>query len=148
MVGGKLNFRRVVVWLARIVLAGVFIYAGWQKARDPGQFIRDIWNFRLLPEGLAYWVAAFVPYLEIVVGVGLIVGPQRRGAHAWIALLLVVFLAFIISAWGRGLEISCGCFGAPTAGESTNYPWLVARDLLLISALAVSIFVPLRKRVT
>lgn len=148
MVGGKLTSRRIIVGIVRLALAAVFIYAGWLKARDPGQFIRDIWNYQLMPESYAFWLAAFVPYLEIVVGVCLIVGPRRRGAHAWIALMLVVFTGIILSAWARGLDINCGCFGRATGEFGANYPLLLARNLLLFGALAVSILMPLRTRIS
>ncbi|RME68542.1 MAG: DoxX family membrane protein [Verrucomicrobia bacterium] len=146
MVGGKLTSRRLIVLLARLALGGVFIYAGWMKAREPAAFIRDIWNFRVIPEPLAYWVAAFLPYLEIVTGVALIVGPRRRGAHAWAAVMLLGFSGLILSAWLRGLDIACGCFGADASALSTSYPLMLARNLLLLGLLAISILVPLRHR--
>lgn len=129
-----------MIWVVRIIrwiVGGLFIYAGALKAGDPAQFIRDIWNYHLVAEPAAYWIAAFVPYLEIVAGIALITGLQRRGAHLIIGSMLVVFIAFLVSAWARGLEISCGCFGTATP-ETTNYPWLITRDLLLFAGVVVS----------
>lgn len=129
--------RRIAPWLARAVVGALFVYAGWLKARDPGAFIRDIWNYRVLPESAGYWIAAYLPFLEIVVGAALITGLQRRGAHLLAATLLLAFIAFLTSAWARGLDISCGCFGSLST-EKTNYPLLIGRNLLMLGALGYS----------
>lgn len=131
---------RVLVWAARVALAAVFVDAGVVKARDPGAFIRDLWNFRLLPESVAYWTAAFVPYLEIAVGLALLSGLQRRGAHLLAGGLLAVFFCFHASAWARGLNIACGCFGPAPAGSAPLHPgWWMALILAMMAALVVSI---------
>ena len=53
------------------------------------------------------------------------------------ALLLVAFIVGIASAWARGLQIDCGCFGGGgfDADATAKYPWEIARDvgLLLLS---------------
>jgi putative oxidoreductase len=126
--------------IARVLLAATLLAAGWPKALDPSAFIRDIWNFRLLPETWAYWIAAVVPYLEIAAGLALVTGLQRRGAHAIIGGLLPVFLFFHASAWARGLDISCGCFGSVAKPSEAWHPgWWVALILAKAAALAVSI---------
>jgi putative oxidoreductase len=131
---------RVAVITARVLLAGVFIAAGWPKAVDPGAFIRDIWNFQLLPETWAYWIAAFVPYLEIAAGLAVVTGRQRRGAHVIIGALLPVFLFFHASAWARGLDISCGCFGSAAALSTAWHPaWWIALIAAMGGALILSV---------
>lgn len=132
---------RIFVFIARWLLAGVLIAAGWPKARDPGAFIRDLWNFRLLPEASAYWIAAVLPYLEIAVGLALVTGLQRRGAHLIIGAMVPVFLFFHASAWARGLNLACGCFGAAAAGAQ---PWHPAWWIALIAAMGVALIVSIR----
>ena len=57
------------------------------------------------------------------------------------ALLFGAFIVGITSAWSRGLQIDCGCFGGGgfDAGATAQYPWEIARDvgLLLLSGLLV-----------
>ena len=50
--------------------------------------------------------------------------------------LFVVFIVGIASAWARGLEIDCGCFGNGGAapGAASDYPWEIARDVALLAA--------------
>ena len=130
---------RVVVLVARLALGGLLLAAGWPKAHAPGAFIRDIWNFRLLPEGWAYWIAAVFPYLEITVGLALITGLQRRGAHVIAAAMLPVFFLFHASAWARGLNIDCGCFGSPHQPSVVHPAWWLALIVAMGGALVVSV---------
>jgi hypothetical protein len=54
---------------------------------------------------------------------------------------MVVFLVGVGSAWARGLQIDCGCFGGggEVAAGRTGYPGEVARDVgLLLVALALA----------
>jgi hypothetical protein len=57
------------------------------------------------------------------------------------AVLAAVFLVAVGSAWARGLQIDCGCFGGggQVAAGRTAYPAEVARDAgLLVVALALA----------
>jgi uncharacterized membrane protein YphA (DoxX/SURF4 family) len=137
--------KRVLVLIARLVVGGLFIYAGALKAADPGGLIRDIWNFQLVPEPWAWWLAAYLPFLEVLAGIALITGLQRRGAHLLLGGLLVAFLAALIVAAARGLDVNCGCFGSNPDGTSSSLTWPIIRDLLLLTGLAVSIWAARRE---
>jgi uncharacterized membrane protein YphA (DoxX/SURF4 family) len=131
-------------WLAtaaRLVLGGVFVVAGLLKVPDPAAAVRAVRAYRLLPEALVGPVAFGLPVVEIVVGVALLAGVFVRTAALTAAVLLVVFLVGVGSAWTRGLQIDCGCFGGGgrVAAADTAYPAEVARDLgLLVVALALA----------
>jgi len=117
-----------------VILAGLFVYAGIIKLIQPDTFLSDIESYRMMPYSLAWLVAFYLPPLEIICGLGLLL-PQLRKASACILLLLMIaFIIAIAVAWGRGLNIACGCFGSST--EATNYPWLIVRDLLMAGGLA------------
>jgi uncharacterized membrane protein YphA (DoxX/SURF4 family) len=82
-----------------------------------------------------------LPVVEIAVGLALLLGVFVRTAAIAAAVLLVVFLVAVGSAWVRGLQIDCGCFG--TGGEvaagQTAYPLEVFRDgALLLAALLLT----------
>lgn len=53
----------------------------------------------------------------------------RKGGAAILTLSLLVFTTAILIAWGRGLDITCGCFGSESA---MNYPVKVAQNIGLI----------------
>jgi uncharacterized membrane protein YphA (DoxX/SURF4 family) len=131
-------------WLAtagRLVLGGVFLVAGLLKIPDPAAAVRAVRAYQLLPEPTVAPVAFGLPVLEIAVGVALLVGVFVRAAAIAAAALLVVFLVAVGSAWARGLQIDCGCFGngGSVAAADTAYPAEVLRDLaLLLVALALA----------
>ena len=86
-------------------------------------------------------VGHVLPVLEVVVGVCLVLGLLTRVMAVASAVLFAAFVVGIASAWSRGLQIECGCFGGGgyREGASSEYPWEIARDagLLLLSAYLV-----------
>jgi uncharacterized membrane protein YphA (DoxX/SURF4 family) len=124
---------------ARLVVGGVWIYAGALKLPDPDGSVAAVRAYELLPGESAVTVGHLLPILEVVVGAMLVLGVLVRGAAAVSALLFIAFVVGIISVWSRGIEIDCGCFGGggydPDA--SSKYPWEIARD---VGLLALSLF--------
>ena len=115
--------------------------AGVLKVPDPAAAVRAVRAYRLLPELLVAPVAFGLPVVEIAVGLALLLGVFVRTAAIAAAVLLVVFLVGVGSAWARGLQIDCGCFGGggQVASADTAYPTEVLRDgALLIVALALA----------
>jgi hypothetical protein len=110
------------------------------KLRDPQQFFDDVRNFKLTGWDASLVIAMYLPWLEVVVGVALILRRWSTGAAALSLVMSVVFLGAIVSAWARGLDISCGCFGHDDANR-TNYPLHVGMDvaILLASAFLVKV---------
>ena len=131
-------------WLAtaaRLLLGGVFVVAGLLKLPDPAAAVRAVRAYRLLPEALVGPVAFGLPVVEIAVGLALLAGVFVRTAAVATAVLLVVLLVGVGSAWARGLQIDCGCFGGggQVTAADTAYPGEVARDLgLLLVAVALA----------
>ncbi|WP_222196025.1 MauE/DoxX family redox-associated membrane protein [Modestobacter italicus] len=126
---------------ARLLLGVVFVVAGALKLPDPAAAERAVRAYRLLPEALVSPVAFGLPVLEIAVGLALLAGVFVRTAAIASAVLMVVFLIGVGSAWARGLQIDCGCFGGggEVAAEDTGYPGEIARDTaLLFVALALA----------
>ena len=119
----------------------VFLVAGVLKVPDPAAAVRAVRAYRLLAEPLAAPVAFGLPVLETAVGLALLVGVFVRTAAIASAVLLVVFIAAVGSAWARGLQIDCGCFGngGQVAAGETSYPLEILRDVgLLVLALALA----------
>ena len=130
-----------VATAARLVLGGVFVVAGLLKIPDPAAAVRAVRAYRLLPASLVAPVAFGLPVIEVAVGLALLLGVFVRTAAIAAAVLLVVFLVGVGSAWARGLQIDCGCFGngGRVAAGETAYPSEVLRDLaLLAGALALA----------
>jgi putative oxidoreductase len=129
--------RQLFVLLARLALAGVFVTAALPKIEDPVAFASSVGAFRIIDSELSAWVALLLPWLELVIGLGILLPAIRRTSSILVGLLLLLFIALHLSAWMRGLDISCGCFGAETGEASADYRWLILRNLLLLGAVTV-----------
>jgi protein-disulfide isomerase len=134
----------VTLWpatAARCLLGAVLVVAGALELPDPAAAERAVRAYRLLPEALVGPVAFGLPVVEIAVGLVLLAGVLVRTAALASAALLVVYLVGVGSAWARGLQIDCGCFGGggQVAAGRTAYPAAVARDVALLAvALALA----------
>jgi uncharacterized membrane protein YphA (DoxX/SURF4 family) len=115
--------------VCRAVLTSVWLSAGVIKFSDAAGTVRATRAFRLLPESLVPAFGHLLPVLEIVIGACLLLGLLTRGFAVVSALLMVVFMVGIASAWARGLEIQCGCFGGGGNVKESATPGYI-RDLL------------------
>jgi uncharacterized membrane protein YphA (DoxX/SURF4 family) len=105
------------------------LVAGALKAGHPIPLASTIAGFRILPAPAIAPLALFLPYIEIGLGLYLIIGLFTRYAAGLAFLQLLIFAGAIASVVARGIQISCGCFGP---ADTANATWLdVARDLLL-----------------
>ena len=103
---------RPLLLVFRVVLGGLFIYAGVVKVVDPLGFAQDISNYRLVGQSLSFIAAVVLPWLEILAGTFLIAGVWKRGAALVITGLLVFFIVLTLVTMARGLDVDCGCFGS------------------------------------
>ena len=126
--------RTAFFWLLRLGLGALMLVPGILKILDPSAFATEIHNYQLFP-GLAPVLAAALPTVEIALGAALLVGTRlwvRAGALGSAA-LLTVFTVAVTSVVVRGINISCGCFGA---GSGSITPLTVLRDVALLAASA------------
>ena len=116
---------------ARLGLAAVWLVAGGLKVGDLAASGRAVNAYRLFPYDVAKVIGAAQPFLEITLGLLLLAGLAVRLSAGISAGLLVIFIAGIVSAWARGLQIDCGCFssgGELSAGQDPRYAWDLVRD--------------------
>ena len=119
-----------LLFLARLFLGFVFLYAGIEKINDPESFVRAINNYRLLPYPFINFFAIVLPWIELVSGLLLIFGIAVKENTFIVTALLGVFVVVIIIGLFRGLDINCGCF--VTAGGSKIGIQKVIENLVLI----------------
>jgi putative oxidoreductase len=119
----------VVARTLAVILGGLFFYAGLQKILHPYEFAEAVLAYQLLPESLVGVAAAGLPWVEVLAGLGLVVGLKRRSCLLILAGLAAGFLIVILITMARGLKIDCGCglFSQRQVG------WLaVMEDLVLL----------------
>jgi uncharacterized membrane protein YphA (DoxX/SURF4 family) len=132
------------VWVARanrvaqVAIGLLFLWAALAKLGSIGGFAAQLHNYRMLPLALENLVALMVPWIEFVAGLALVLGVRPR-AGAVVALgMMAVFTVAVAVAWGRGLNIECGCFGA--AGASKVGARKLAENLGLTALAALASF--------
>lgn len=115
----------------RIVLGILLGWAGVAKALDPMAFQQAIAGFDLLPIPVSAVVALYLPWLEIVLAIVLCMGSWGwRSALALTWSLVAVFTVALVTAWARGLDPDCGCFGTGSSGPL----WGILRNSVLLLA--------------
>jgi len=125
------RFARIAYHLSRLVLGGLFLYAGLVKAGDVTTFARDVANYKILPYSWNYLVAATLPYIEFLAGLLLIANRRVRPAALVAGGLTAVFMLILVTVIARGLDIDCGCFRAGGHTTATQALWRDAGILVL-----------------
>ncbi len=118
------------IFVLRLVFGALFIWSGIAKIKDPIGFADAVRNFDIIGDPYAVAVALYLPWLEVISGIAVMWDKLARSASFLITGMVAVFTLLIITAWVRGLDISCGCFGG--TGEM-NYPVKIAQNLGLIA---------------
>jgi len=141
------NTRHIITLIVRVIVAVVFLYAGFSKAGDPADFALAIDRYRAVPHEVAVITALFLPWLEITCAIALFFKVLRAGATALLTACSAVFVIMIAVALARGLDISCGCFGGD--GDATGHASLIfslARALVLTAACAGMLACEIKRR--
>ncbi len=130
---------RVLPWIgliARLALGGVLFVAGAIKIPYPYKAAAAMRAYELLPNSFASIFGYILPWFEVGLGLLLILGVATRLSGLIGALLMILFIAAISSAWARGLTIDCGCFGGggQVAAGETKYLQEIIRDIGLAIA--------------
>ncbi len=121
---------KALLFLIALAFGALFLWSGVAKIKDPVSFAEAVRNYRLIGDPFAAAAALFLPWLEVLAGIGVMTDSFRKGSAAILTVSLVTFTLAIGIAWMRGLDITCGCFGDETP---INYPVKVAQNLGLIA---------------
>ena len=155
MQSSPLNFRRAVLWIGRLLLGGIFVYAGYAKLVYPNHtlwpyfmlkfsvsanlstFAFQVQSYRVLGAEGASLVAHTLPFVEIVLGSLLLIGWQLRIWAALATAILAGFLALVTRAFLLHMDINCGCFGTP---EPLTIRTVLRDGALLALAVVTTVF--------
>jgi len=116
--------------LSRLILGGVLLAAGLLKYQHLDKSQMAVRAYELLPVSLANFLGIVLPFVEIAVGVLLVIGAGVRISALVGGVLMGAFMIGIAQAWARGLSIDCGCFGGGGQVEpgTANYLPELLRD--------------------
>jgi uncharacterized membrane protein YphA (DoxX/SURF4 family) len=120
--------------VSRLILGGVLFAAGYLKVGALDKSQMAVRAYELLPISIANFLGIVLPYVEIVMGLLLIIGAFTKYVAAGSAVIMFVFIIAISQAWARGLTIDCGCFGGggQVAANETKYLPEILRDAGLV----------------
>jgi uncharacterized membrane protein YphA (DoxX/SURF4 family) len=139
------SWPRALLILGRIALGLIFLFAAYSKLYFDGAwhwrdyqffFAMAIDSYKMLPLSVVQWMARFLPWFELSLGVLLMIGVGVRWVGSITSALLLVFIGAMTRAKILGLEINCGCFGN---NEKLGTATLIRDGSLLVLALAVTI---------
>jgi len=126
----------MLIRVCRIGIGLVMLAAALGKIGDPTAFSAQIHHYRLVPVGAENLLAVLLPWVELLAGLALVLGPHARSG-AWLSVaMLAVFTLAVGTAVARGLDIECGCFG--TADASHVGGMKLAENLLLTGAALIA----------
>lgn len=122
----------VVEWLVRILLGVIFIYASIDKIAHPQEFAQAITNYQIVSERTAFWIAQWLPWLELTAGLSLISGWRKKGGAVIMTVLLLSFACLLGLTLYRGIDIQCGCFSTGSNNDPGMFIDLL-RDVVLLA---------------
>jgi len=120
-----------ITLLARLILGGVLLVAGALKVGNLQKSAMAVRAYELLPTAIANFLGYVLPWLEIGLGLLLILGVAVSISGLFGAIIMFAFIIAIAQAWARGLSIDCGCFGGggPIDPDQTKYLSEIIRDI-------------------
>lgn len=108
-----LTGNRYLVLTFRIILAGIFLLSSFGKMVDIERYSVDaVYNFGILPMILARPFGLVMPFIELLCGLGLLLGVLTRLSALGSGLMSLSFFVAKAIVLSQGRSIECGCFGA------------------------------------
>jgi len=112
------------IFLIRLIMGIVFIYASYSKILDPTAFSQNIHNYGVTPLFAENIIALTLPWIELFIGLGLIFNIKYDACVDISIYLMVIFIILILQAYLRGKSIDCGCFSNDLSpGEWAEKRW-------------------------
>lgn len=105
------------------MLGLLFLWAAVSKLANPTEFLGSIYAYQLpLPKSFLQFMAVVLPWVELLCGLMLVANIWTESALACVSGLMVLFVLATSQAWGRDLNISCGCFDLKIFGLDKSFP--------------------------
>jgi uncharacterized membrane protein YphA (DoxX/SURF4 family) len=155
MQSAPFNVRRLIMWIGRLLLGGIFVYAGCSKIFLPNKFYWplamlkfsvsanlsnfgfQVESYKMLSAAGVAFVAHVLPFVEIALGLLLLIGWRL---HIWatlVSLFMLLFLTVVTRAYLLHMEINCGCFATP---EPVSLKKIVEDGSMALLAILMTIF--------
>ena len=149
------NYRRGIIWLGRLVLGIIFIYAGYSKLFYPNRMFTpfamlkfsvtanlsnfgiQVDSYKLLSAAGVNFVSHTLPFAEIIIGLLLLIGWRLRIWATIVTLIMLGFLTVVTRAYLLHMDINCGCFPTP---EPISLKKILEDGTLALLAVLMTVF--------
>lgn len=156
MESSPFSYRRIVVLVGRLILGGIFVYAGFSKVFLPNFHLRpyfllkfsvsanlttfafQVESYKMLSPAGVIFVSHTLPFVEMALGVLLLIGWRLKIWAPLVSAILLGFLCVVTRAYLLHMNINCGCFATP---EPLTFMTVTRDSLLFLLALVVTILV-------
>ena len=163
MESAPFNYRRMVIWIGRIVMGGIFIYAGYSKLFFPNRmfwpwvmlkfsvlanlsnFSFQVDSYKLLSPAGVDFVSHTLPFAEVLLGLLLLIGWRLRIWGTIVSLIMLGFLAAVTRAYLLHMDINCGCFAKP---EPVSLKKILEDSGMALLTLVMTVFAYIEARKT
>lgn len=125
----KRLYDHAVTWILGVTL----LIAGIPHWSNSYYFLGSVYAYKLVGPGIGQMVAMTLPLIQLVLALCLLSRTFRDAAHLGALFLFLCFATVQSSAYLRGLDISCGCFGP---GNDEPIGWFslsIVYGLLILS---------------
>ena len=120
----------LVTTTCALVTSFVFVTAALHKWQNSREFSETLRAYRLLPDSVLAPMGRMFPFLEGLVGIGVLVPASTAPAGQAAALLLTLYAGAMAINLVRGRrDIDCGC--GPTSQHQRLSGWLLVRNAIL-----------------
>lgn len=118
----------------RLFLGSTFIASAVAKLPMQERFIDVVKDYHMLPDFLASFYGSVLPWLELLLGVYILLGMMIKQSSFTIILIAATFMVANIGAISKGMEHCGTCFGE---AFPLSAPAALALDFIVIIAAVV-----------
>ncbi len=121
----------------RLALGLLLLVSAYSHLKNSYFFLGSIYDYRLVSETVGIALAGYLPILQVVIGVCVLVGVLVPAAAVLAGLLFALFVTAQSLALLAHREISCGCFGVDSSGLLGPQSLLLALTGFILALLAL-----------
>jgi uncharacterized membrane protein YphA (DoxX/SURF4 family) len=155
MQSAPFNYRRLIIWLGRLLLGGIFLYAGFSKIALPNKFYwplpmlkfsiaanlsnfgYQVASYKMLSTDGVNFVSHVLPFAEVALGLLLLIGWRLRIWATIVSLFMLMFLTVVTRAYLLHMDINCGCFATP---EPVSLKKILEDSSMALLAILMTVF--------
>lgn len=135
-----LSWRRAAVLVCRLILGGIFLYAGAIKATSSAEFALALIPFTFIPGGWLGPISQLLPAVEIAGGFLILLPWTARWGAGIILLLCLAFITALGWALAKDIIVACSCFGSDDEPSRGAMVFALVRDGVLAGTAGAVLF--------